>query len=158
MAKLLNSVESRICLATETTDRHKWFMGGGYFCICIVLSLRSLEGLLVDLEALIEHNHGDGPHMTIPLLLGRFKGEAHYAQHLMPCVNVTNSSIPVKVWMTRLLALHRTLGWTQGLAFINSKGCQSTTAEVNSMFLECLSDIKDEEVDGSDCKASQFVY
>ena len=62
--------------------------GGGYFCFCYVLSLRSSEGLLADLESLLQYFDVNGAHVVIPLL-GRFKGEDHSTQHLMHSTSVT---------------------------------------------------------------------
>lgn len=59
----------------------------------------------------------------------------------MPCVHVTDSGIQVKVWMTRVLAVHLAMGQTTGPMFIDAQGLQSTTADMNTLFLECLSEL-----------------
>ena len=61
-------------MSTVESERHRWIMTGGYFCFCYVLSPRSSEGLLADLEGLIQYFDDDRPHVVI-LLLGRFKGK-----------------------------------------------------------------------------------
>ena len=125
----------------DLQTRHKWVMAGCYFCICFVLSLRGSEGLLADLEGMLEYFLDDKPHVVIPRL-GRFKGEDHSSQHLMQCVSVTDSGIQVKVWLVRVMAIHRALGQSTGPMFIKAGGnSQSTTSDMNVAFLECLADI-----------------
>ena len=55
MGVLLRIVEQRVIDATTIAEKAKWLMAGGFFTVCYVVSLRSTEGLLVDLEALLEH-------------------------------------------------------------------------------------------------------
>ena len=97
MEELLKAVEGKALTATDEESRQKWVMGGAYFCVCFVLSLRSAEGLLADLEGTIAHYDEERPDVVIPLLV-RFKGEDHLSQHRMPCVSTTESSIQVKSW------------------------------------------------------------
>lgn len=140
MAELLRAAELKAMACPDAAARNKWVMAGGYFCVCFVLSLRSTEGLLADLEGMLEHHDNTRSNLVIPLL-GKFKGEDHASQHLMPCVHVTDSGIQVKVWMTRVLAVHSAMGRTTGPMFIDAQGLQSTTADMNTLFLECLSEI-----------------
>ena len=86
MAQLLQSAEQKVILSSDIDSRRKWVMAGCYFCVCFVLSLRSTEGLLADLEGMIEHFDESKSHVVVPLL-GKVKGEDHARQHLMPCVN-----------------------------------------------------------------------
>jgi hypothetical protein len=53
--------------------RQKWILAGCYFCICFVLSFRSPEGLMADLEGLVKFHDEESDDVVIPLL-GRFKG------------------------------------------------------------------------------------
>jgi hypothetical protein len=157
MEELLTEAERRALSAQDEKLRHKWVLGGAYFCLCFVLSLRSTEGLLADLDGMIEHFDEDRGNIVIPLL-GRFKGEDHSSQHLMPCVEVTDSGIHVKAWIRRALAVHRSLGRRSGPMFINDQGNQSTTGEMNALLLECLSDIHERipsTLFGSDIKSSE---
>jgi hypothetical protein len=147
MVSLLEDTERRAISAVSETDRHRWIMAGGYFCFCYVLSLRSSEGLLADLEGLIQYFEPNGSHVVIPLL-GRFKGEDHSSQHLMHSTSLTDSGIPVKTWVMRLLAIHQGQSRSKGPVFLNPKGLQSTSAEMNSMFTECLVDLFEENQPG----------
>ena len=143
--KLLSRVEEKIRLATSSLSRLSFVMGGAYFCFCYVVSLRSPEGLMVDVPGLNEFGEKNIDHVIIPLL-GQVKGEDHTRQHLLHCVNETSSGIPVRDWVRRLRSCHTILGRTTGPAFINPKTLnQSTTAEMNDMFHEVLMEIFDEE-------------
>ena len=140
MRELLSCVEGKAVNATTIGERHTWVMAGAYFCFSYVLSLRGSEGLLTDLEGMEEHFEGRENYVVVPLL-GKFKGEHHTKQHLMSSVNVTDSGIRVRLWGTRLLAIHRSQGRTRGPAFINNKGMQSSSKEFNQLFIGCLTEI-----------------
>lgn len=143
MHRLLTKAEDRARSATEAVDRHKWILGGGYFCICFVLSLRSPEGLMADLDGFIRYNDVSGDEVVVPLL-GRFKGEHHSKQHLLSSKGVTGSGIQVKQWVRRIIAVHRVKGRTSGPAFVNEEGYQSNTTEMNDLFLQLLGEIYEE--------------
>ena len=145
MSKLLNLVESKVRLTPDTNDRLRLVMAGAYFCFCYVVSLRSPEGLMVDVPGLIEFGEKSDSHVVIPLL-GQVKGEDHARQHLLHCVNVTNSGIHVRNWVRRLKAVHSSLRRISGPAFINPiTMSQSTTSEMNEVFLDLLSEILEED-------------
>jgi hypothetical protein len=142
MTQLLAVVEQRVADSGTNEGRMKWLLTGGYFVICYVVSLRSTEGLLCDLEALIEHYDENRSYQIIPLL-GQVKGEHHSRQHLLPCVPKTDSGIEVKVWIKRLLTVHRVTGRRTGPVFINEEGVQSSTAEMNDLFQELMLELFD---------------
>jgi hypothetical protein len=56
MNELLTGVETKVKDCLTLDEQEKWLLAGGYFCICYVLSLRSPEGLMVDLEGLYRFN------------------------------------------------------------------------------------------------------
>jgi hypothetical protein len=154
--ELLSNCERR---ATEAAGilatQHKWVMAGGYFCICFVLSLRSPEGLMADLEGLLYYVTRETENVIIPLL-GRFKGEHHAKQHLLLSKGVTGSGIRVRLWMQRLIAVHRSQNRVSGPAFVNSSGQQSSTSEMNELFLEAMIEIYERRPDlfGYDVESS----
>ena len=76
MTILLNLVESEIRSSVSDTDRFTFVMAGAYFCFCYVVSLRSPEGLLMDVPGLVEFGEKSLDHVVIPLL-GQVKGEDH---------------------------------------------------------------------------------
>ena len=140
--KLLAMTELRITHSLGITrERDKWIMAGSYFCFCYVLSLRSPEGLMVDLSGLIEFNRIAGRSFVIIPLLGRVKGEDHMRQHLMHCVNETESGISVVNWVNRLTGIHRLKQRSDGPAFLNEFDVQSSTAEMNDLMIDLLTEI-----------------
>jgi hypothetical protein len=86
-------------------ERLKEMMAGSYFCFCYVVSLRSAEGLMVDVSGIREFGELSADHVIIPLL-GQVKGEDHTRQHLIHCVNKTDSGIDVRRWVTSLRSIH----------------------------------------------------
>jgi hypothetical protein len=154
--RVLNLTESRILLSTSKIEREKWVIAGAYFCFCYVLSLRSPEGLMVDLPGLFEFSEKRVDCVVIPLL-GQVKGEDHTRHHLLHCVNRTKSGIHVRAWVKRLRALHSLNRRTSGPAFINSvTGLQCSTSEMNDLFQELLAEIfeEDRELFGIDIHAA----
>jgi hypothetical protein len=146
---LLEGVEARARGPVVVDERHKWVMAGAYFCICFVLSLRSPEGLMADLEGLLKYHDPTSDEVVVPLL-GRFKGEHHAKQHLLISCATTGSGIKVGLWMSRVVAVHKARGRSTGPAFVDVHGYQSSTADMNGLFLEVLSDIYDEHLFGLD--------
>lgn len=144
--ELLQGCEKRSRSASVIKERHKWVLAGGYFCVCFVLSLRSPEGLMADLEGLLQFYDQTSPNIVVPLL-GRVKGEHHVRQHLLLSKGVTGSGIRIKLWMERVLLVHRSLQRTSGPVFVNELGQQSTTAEMNELFLEVLGEVYDSRAD-----------
>ena len=140
MHLLLEGVEEKARGAEEMEERHRWVMAGAYFCICFVLSLRSPEGLMADLEGLLKYHDVSSEEVVVPLL-GRFKGEHHAKQHLLISCATTGSGIRVKLWLSRVIAVHNACGRSSGPAFVNSHGFQSTTSDMNELFLDVLTDI-----------------
>jgi hypothetical protein len=112
---------------------------------------------MVDLEGLREFNPAgsERPSTVVPLL-GRVKGEHHTRQHLLTSVNVTGSGIKVCSWVHRVLAVHRLNQRTRGPAFVSAEGTQSSTAEMNDLFIEALTEIFDHHPDlfGVDIKTA----
>ena len=144
MHLLLARTELRVRTSLSEEERDKWLLAGGYFCICYVLSLRSPEGLMLDLEGLIEKN-GDTESDVVITLLGRFKGEHHVKQHLLMSRSTTGSGIRVKQWVRRCLAVHREAGRTTGPVFVNQEGYQLATADMNELFLQVLVEIYEDQ-------------
>ena len=63
--------------------------------------------------------------------------------HLLLSKGVTKSGINVRLWVERILAVHRSLLRSKGPAFVNEKGEQSTTSDMNDLFIELLISIYD---------------
>jgi hypothetical protein len=146
MRELLSHCERQAMSTEDVKVKHTWTLAGGYYCICFVLSLRSPEGLMTDLEGLILFFAREKVNVIVPLL-GRFKGEHHAKQHLLLSKAVTGSGINVRLWVERILAVHRSLRRIKGPAFINNEGEQSTTSDMNELFVESLISIYDRRPD-----------
>ena len=141
MIHLLALIEEKIRMTEAHKEKLSFVMAGAYFCFCYVVSLRSIEGLMVDVPGLIQFGSRSAVHVVIPLL-GQVKGEDHTRQHLLHCVNVTASGIGVRNWLTRLIGANGALGRTTGPAFVNtSTRKQSTTTEMDEIFVELLSEM-----------------
>ena len=138
MTELLSSVERKAVSAVSDSERHQWVMAGAYFCFSYVLTLRGSEGLLTDPEGMEEHFASRDEWVVVPLI-GKFKGEHHTKQHLMTCVNVTDSGIRVRLWGAKVL--DRSQGRSRGPAFLNQKGLQSSSKELNLLLVGCLTEI-----------------
>jgi hypothetical protein len=143
MHQLLTKAEARAWEDETTLGRQRWVLAGTYFCICFVLSLRSPEGLMADLEGMLKFFGNDIEEVVVPLL-GRFKGEHHSKQHLMISVAVTGSGIRIRRWIELSLAVHKIAGRVDGPLFVNERGDQSTTADMNEAFLELMCEIYEE--------------
>ena len=143
MVQLLRLAETRIKESESFEDRERWVMAGCYFCFCIVVSLWSPEGLMTDLEGLTRFQNASEDFVIIPLK-GQVKGENHTRQHLLHSVNVTDSGIDVRSWVHRLMAIHIVRGRTTGPAFVDPlTHLQSTTSDMNDLFIELLTDLFD---------------
>ena len=145
MIKLLSLVEFKIRTAVGFNERLSYVMAGSYFCFCYVTSLRSPEGLMVDITGLFRYGESSTAHVVIPLL-GQVKGEDHTRQHLLHCVNETASGIQVRKWVSRLKAANDLLGRSEGPAFVNPATLkQASTSEMNEVFLDLLGEIFEED-------------
>jgi hypothetical protein len=143
MVRLLLVTEEKSVDAEVLEDRERWVMAGAYFCFCFVLSLRSTEGLMTDLQGLLKYRGASADFVIIPLK-GQVKGESHTRHHLLHCVNVTDSGINVRAWVRRLMAIHLMRGRVEGPAFVDpTSGIQSSSMDLNDLFMELLVDIYD---------------
>ena len=157
--RILSLAESRIRSSVSKIDREKWVSAGAYFCFCYVLSLRSPEGLMLDLPGLIEFGDARLDYVVIPLL-GQVKGEDHTRQHLLHCVNSTKSGLQVRAWVKRLRAIHTSNNRRVGPAIVNpTTGVQASTSEMNDLFLELLTETFDQgrELFGIDIRSASDI-
>ena len=101
----------------------------------------------MDVPGLLEFGEKSDDHVVIPLL-GQVKGEDHTRQHLLHCVNVTNSGIQVRKWVKRLKSALSILRRNSGPAFVNSVSLkQLTNSELNDVFHVLLSEIFEDDRD-----------
>lgn len=124
--------------AGNAKAKHNWLVFGAYIATTYVMSLRGIEGLLLDIDGLTEHwDKGDESYFIVALL-GKVKGEQHHRCHLLPCCTVTSSGIKIKEWIGRLLEQKKRLGFVDGPAISDSKGNVRTCAQMDDMLVEIL--------------------
>ena len=75
-----------------------------------VISLRGLEGLLLDLKAVKDMKEKATEEYVWLALKGKLKGEKAEKLHSIPCVNITSLGINVKVILWRLIREMEKLG------------------------------------------------
>jgi hypothetical protein len=141
MIHLLHACADRSVESDAWEDCERWIMASAYFCFCFILSLRSTEGLMTDLQGLLTYCRASNSFVIVPLK-GQVKGESHTRHHLLHNVNVTDSGIDVCSWVWRLIAVHLIRGRSEGPAFVDpTSGNQSSSMDMNDLFLEVLVDL-----------------
>ena len=139
--KLIKCIELRSNTEPYQEERHIWLVFLSYVTVTYVLSLRGAEGFLLDLKGLNKHWKRGSQHYTIIPLLGKFKGEHQESQHLIPCVNCTESGINVRAILRRLIQTKRNLGFKDGPAISDFRGKLLTTRDLDDMLIEILTNI-----------------
>ena len=109
-----------------------------YAVVCYVVSLRGVEGFLLDLAGLVRYWNEEGKDQVITALLGKIKGESNDAAHLIPCVSVTSSGIDVRRVLRRLFHVKANLGLRDGPAISGETGKLLESSEVDEMLTELL--------------------
>lgn len=138
MLALTRWIERKIVSLTVPSEIIQWTLAGAYFVLCYVLSLRGSEGLLLDVQGLLDHKDPHPTHVIFPLL-GKVKGEQHSRQHLLASAHRTKSGIQVASWHSRLVDIVTSMSRTSGPVFVDESGhSQSTTRSMNAKFHEAL--------------------
>jgi len=141
MSELLHRVLEAARVAEDQDRRERLVYAGAFFATAYVLSLRGPEGILMDLEGLLEHNSRPGQKHVVFALLGTVKGEHHARQHLLPSTFKTDSGIDMRMWLHLVLGLHKRKNRTTGPAFVDERGNQLQGADLNAEFVDFLSEI-----------------
>jgi hypothetical protein len=137
----LEMITIRIAEATTPVMKHKWIVFGTYLVTTYVMSLRGIEGLLLDIAGLLEHlDKGDDSYFIIALL-GKVKGEQHHRCHLLPCSTTTSSGIKVKEWILQLLEHMTILGFRNGPAIADIEGNVRNCAQMDNVLTEILEEV-----------------
>ena len=123
--------ESDSCL-----EKERWEVAGAYFAVCYTISLRGDEGLLLDLEGLLEFWEESPAEYTVIAMRGRFKREKNERRHRVPCVNTTGSGIEVRRWLRRVIRNHHRAGRSAGPVVARADGSVMSSNELNDMFQE----------------------
>lgn len=101
--QVLRKTKSRMDGIRSDIDWEKWLTFGAYIATTYVLSLRGVEGLLVDLQGTLANNKVLNDRYFIIALLGMVKGEHHGRCHLLPTVKITSSGIGIYGWVNGLV-------------------------------------------------------
>jgi hypothetical protein len=101
--KLLRRIVYRMDEAKSDQDWERWLTFGAYVSTTYVLSLRGVEGLLVDLKGMLAYKTTGNERYFIVTLLGMVKGENQGRYHLLPSVRTTSSGICIYTWINELV-------------------------------------------------------
>jgi hypothetical protein len=78
-------------------------------------------------------------------LLGRYKGEMHQRYRLTPLAATTNSGIPVKLWISRPVAVWEKAGRTHGPAFGTCGGITLEACFIKEKLVDLLHEARSAE-------------
>jgi hypothetical protein len=136
----------------ETLNKKAWWVSvGAYLTVGFCISLRGPEGFMLDLGALRKYlekgRQGPGvPFVTIPLL-GRFKGEEHFRQHLLFSAARTSSGFQPRKWLDGLVMIREQQGRTTGPAICDDDGYVTSQSTMNEAFRSCLEAVQEDSPD-----------
>lgn len=145
LKRLFMETERSIESKTSVEEKDLWIVFLSYITISYVISLRGVEGLLLDLRGLHKHwKQGKGKYVIIPLL-GQIKGEKDDIAHLIPCVEKTGSGLNVRSILGRLMLTRLNQNWKFGPAIADRYGKVFTTQVLDDMLHEILLNIFQDE-------------
>jgi hypothetical protein len=137
---VLGETEIRIQDACPGEELNSWVVLHVFIVVAYVVSLRGVEGLLLDLASLNLH-WGKREDCITLALLGKIKGEDGDAIHLIPCVATTSSGIKVKVAVRRLMDLKKDQGLVDGPAISDVNGNAYLSRDIDDLLHEVLEDL-----------------
>ena len=105
---VLAEAEDRIEAAPSHEEEHRWIVFHSFMVATYVVSLRGLEGFLLDLDGLTRHKSQDGSHYW-----GRSKEHQDWS-HLVPCIPIASSGIDIHQSVNRLMDIKVKLGFVKG--------------------------------------------
>ena len=101
---------------------------------------------MANLTGILKHWEAGGmanpPHVTIALL-GRFKGELGEQYHKLPLAATTNSGLPVRLWIGRLLDRLRLMNILSGPLFRHPSGQPIKAGDIEEVFFSRLEKVQD---------------
>jgi hypothetical protein len=139
----LKMIHATIHESETMSELNRWIILGVYSVITYVVSLRGLEGFLIDLGGLRLHridDRKDHQYFLIPLL-GKVKGEHHGRCHLLPCTLSTDSGIKPYEWVKMLIVVKGKQGLTDGPAISDEKGRVLNSSNIDQSMHEVLEEL-----------------
>ena len=119
--KLLDLLAKQVNEAEKLEDQFDVIVFGSFIIYSYVLSLRGVEGTMINLATLVKYLENTRDCLVIGLK-GKFKGEANEKDHLFYCVNETSSGIKVRKWTELLISVHAKAGRKGGPCITDWKG------------------------------------
>lgn len=120
---LVDLLEKEWTEASNDRDRNLVASIATYSLIAFCGSFRGNEVFLTDLYGLRKYwQELEGKDHVIVPLLGRFKGEMHSRYQFAPLAAQTNSGLPLRRWVERLVLVREQEGKRQGPAFCDAAG------------------------------------
>jgi hypothetical protein len=138
---VLEECEQRIFNAPSLEDANRWTVFGTYVAISYVMSLRGNEGVLLDLQGLIEFQKRTKEVYFVVVLFGKFKGEIHDRRHIIPVIKKTGSGINVELWIDWLITAKKAEGHSDGPAVSDKAGRVLTSRSLDDSLHEILGDL-----------------
>lgn len=148
---VLQIVDGRVRDSDDLTEKTWWVTVGAFLTMGFCCSLRGPEGFMLDLHGLRKflgqgRDDASDPFVVIPLL-GRFKGEEHFRQHLLVSASETASGLRPRKWLEALIGLHHQQGRVRGPAICDKDGFVVKQSVMNAAFLSCLETVREDSPD-----------
>eukprot|EP00957_Ditylum_brightwellii_P088703 6754946-Ditylum_brightwellii.AAC.1 len=148
MLTLLDIVEDMAKGTIGHKERRKWILLGAFAVIAYAGSFRGPEVLLIDIHGLMkcQQEGRTGPedlHHVVVVLLGRFKGETGEKYHLTTLTAKKKSGRQVRKWVDLLISLAKTERQIHGPAFAHTNGDILSYSEVDTLFLDIVTTVKE---------------
>jgi hypothetical protein len=124
-------------------DRHRIVCAGCFAVVAFCGSFRGNKVFLTDLYGLNKYlEELVGESFVIVPLLGKYKGESHHRYHLTPLAARTDSGLPVRLWIERLVQVLHEAGRSHGPAFGDKYGGTLSSGFIEDLIADRLQIIK----------------
>jgi hypothetical protein len=129
----LRQIQLKVVEAETLREENRWLVLAVYSVITYVVSLRGLEGFLLDLGGLRLHTINDNKRSKyfLILLMGKVKGECHHRCHLLTCCLLTAMDIKPFDWIQKLTDAKKKQGLFDGPAISDKRGRVLTLTIIN---------------------------
>lgn len=152
LKSILLNLEKEINEEPSYSRQRFLLLCGVFIVVCYGGSLRGCEGFMMERSDLIRNiSRGqydtEIPHVVVPLL-GRFKGELGERCHLVMMVNISNSGIEFRKWVTRAVELFKRENLNSvGPVMCDEDGNMLTSTAVDYEFKKQVTKVQDARPD-----------